>query len=301
MSYRFEQESTLSENIRRVAAEQVALAREQLVNPPGDDVHEGIHEARKSFKRLRGLVRMARPVLVGENYRRENARFRDAGRALSTARDAQALIESFDMLEQAYGRRVKFARMSPIRLMMENRREKLVHSQLDLKKNIDDVVAELDQSTAAIEHWPLDGVTAKQLASGLQRVYRRARKGWKRALDEHDPEKLHDWRKRAKYLRYHFQLLKGVDRQWADGWHKGFKRLGDLLGDHHDLEVLREELDQIGVLAINPVAESEFRVLLRQHQDAIYQEALRLGNELLKRKPKRMRKHVSRRLGRITE
>jgi CHAD domain-containing protein len=301
MSYRFEQESTLCENISQIAAEQVDLARNQLLNPPDNDVHEGIHEARKCFKRLRGLVRMARPALGEESYQRENTRFRDTARSLSTARDAQALIESFDLLEEAFGRQVNFSRMLPLRLKLSERRERVVDSREGLQENVDDVVATLDNAATALEHWPLENASTKELASGLHKVYRRARKGWKRVLNEHDPERLHDWRKRAKYLRYHFQLLKGVDRHWAGRWHRGFKRLSDILGDHHDLEVLRKELDQTETNVISAVAESEFRVLLRQHQDALYHEALQLGEVLLKNKPKEMRKHVSRRLGQIKE
>lgn len=299
MSYRFEIDCTLSENIRQIAAEQIAVARIQLVEPPGNDVHEGIHEARKCFKRLRGLVRMARPALGKECYHRENVRFRDAGRSLSTARDAQALIESYDMLEGVFGRRVDFSRMSPLRIGLSEKLERVAGYRQDLQQDIDDVVAMLDDAAAAAGAWPLENVKSEELARGLQKVYRRARKGWKGALHEHDPDRLHDWRKRAKYLRYHFQLLKGVDKHWASHWHKGFKRLSDLLGDHHDLEVLREDLDQMKTDVISAVAESEFRVLLRQHQDALYLEAMNLGEDLLKSKPKGMRKHVNRRLGQI--
>jgi CHAD domain-containing protein len=131
----------------------------------------------------------------------------------------------------------------------------------------------------------------------MQRVYRRARKGWKRAQQSHDPDLLHDWRKRNKYLRYHFQLLKGIDNDWASGCHKGFKELSNLLGDHHDLEVLRGMLDEMDQNMLEPVAESEFRILLREKQDALYREALQWGDTLLKRKPKKLRKRVSKLLG----
>jgi CHAD domain-containing protein len=239
---------------------------------------------------------MARPALGKEIYQQENAHFRDAGRSLSTVRDAQALMESFDMLEEVYGRQVEFARMSPLRHKISERRERLVHSELDLQQCVTEVAGKLEHSLTSVENWPLAEVSADKLARGLQRVYRRARNGWKRAQRQHDPDTLHDWRKRTKYLRYHFQLLKGVDKPWAAYWHKGFKQLSNILGDHHDLDVLRGVLDQMEDTVISPVAESEFRILLRQQQDVLYNEALQIGKALLQSKPKQMRRHVSKRL-----
>jgi CHAD domain-containing protein len=107
---------------------------------------------------------------------------------------------------------------------------------------------------------------------------------------------LHDWRKRAKYLRYHFQLLKGVDKKWASHWHKGFKKLSELLGDHHDLEVLRQYLDSVDAGIMSPAAECEFRTLLRERQDTLYHQALQLGETLLHKKPKKVARRVKRRL-----
>jgi CHAD domain-containing protein len=133
----------------------------------------------------------------------------------------------------------------------------------------------------------------------MKKVYRRARKGWKRARSQHDPVILHDWRKRAKYLRYHFQLLKGVDNKWADNWHRGFKQLSNLLGEHHDLEVLRQYLDSLDAGVMSPAAECEFRMLLHERQDALYHQALQLGETLLHKKPKKIARRVNGRLQQI--
>jgi CHAD domain-containing protein len=300
MSYQFEPDNSLQKNLKQIAAEQIDLACKQLHDPPGGDENTGVHEARKCFKRLRGLVRMARPTLGKKGYRQQNARFRDAGRALSTVRDAQALIESYEMLEQTNGSQVTFARMTALQHKLVARRDRMVNSADISKGSIDAVVDELDNTASGgIERGSAAGVTADQLTAGVQRVYRRARKGWKRAQSKHDPVKLHDWRKRAKYLRYHFQLLKGVDKKWASQWHKGFKRLSDLLGDHHDLDVLRQYLDSFDTGVMKPVAECEFRILLREKQDVLYREVLRLGRDLLHKKPKKVAGAVRRRLEKV--
>jgi len=299
MTFRFEPKYRFSANIRRTAVEQVILARNHLTDPPDGDIHVGNHEARKCFKRLRGLLRMARPALTKKLYRQENICFRDAARLLSAVRDAQALVETFDMLEETYGRRVNFDRMRSLRVKLSERRKRLARDRSNLAERIQDVADTLDGSISSIDDWSLTDASSENLARGMQRVYRRACKGWKLALKEQNPTELHDWRKRTKYLRYQFQPLKGVDKAWAKHWHKGFKKLSDLLGDYHDLVVLRQKLDEMDTTGLDPVAECEFRILLRERQDSLYHDTLARGASLLKKRPKKMRKKIQKRLHKV--
>ena len=131
MKFSFKPGCRISDNIRRIAAQQVLLARKYLTDSPGGDIHKGHHEARKCFKRLRGLLRMARPALGKKLYRRENICFRDAARLLSAARDAQALVETFDQLEKTYGLRVNSERMRALRIGLSDRRERMLRDRQD--------------------------------------------------------------------------------------------------------------------------------------------------------------------------
>lgn len=63
---------------------------------------EAIHQARKRFKEIRAAVRLVKSELGKEVYKRENNCFRDAGRRLSTVRDAQVLLETFNKLKKHF-------------------------------------------------------------------------------------------------------------------------------------------------------------------------------------------------------
>ena len=73
------------------------------LSSPADknDRDEAIHEARKSIKKVRALLRLVSAELGG-TYPRENARLRDIARRLSEFRDAFAIIETFDDLKKKY-------------------------------------------------------------------------------------------------------------------------------------------------------------------------------------------------------
>ena len=57
-----------------------------------------LHEARKELKKLRAALRLARDGLDRGFYRAESKRFREAGRELATARDAQVKLETLASL-----------------------------------------------------------------------------------------------------------------------------------------------------------------------------------------------------------
>src|SRR5690606_34841505 len=119
-----------------VAEEQIDKARRELAAPkPGEDRHEAIHDARKRFKKLRALMLLARSGDAGF-ARTENARFRDAARALSGARDRTALIESLDALAlhvpAGLSTDAASAAFAALRAELEAKRQKALDDEADL-------------------------------------------------------------------------------------------------------------------------------------------------------------------------
>jgi CHAD domain-containing protein len=91
------------------------------------EIGEAVHEARKSLKRLRALVKISRPALGDARYRRENAEFRQTGRLLSAARDAKVLIETLDgLLERA---RDELSPDTAVRCVLDSKKSTLEHSR----------------------------------------------------------------------------------------------------------------------------------------------------------------------------
>ena len=66
----------------------------------GQDVHLGVHEARKRFKKIRTLLRLIRTYLGEPLWREENKTFGDIARSIGAVRDAQSLIECVTKLRE---------------------------------------------------------------------------------------------------------------------------------------------------------------------------------------------------------
>ena len=84
----------MPDGVRRIARDQLDMSIERLEGHTDEDLGTAVHETRKSLKRMRATVRLARDELGDEAYRRENIAFRDAARRLGGARDSQVLLET---------------------------------------------------------------------------------------------------------------------------------------------------------------------------------------------------------------
>src|SRR3954463_954491 len=102
MAYRLALTDDPPNALRRCAREQIEDAVAMLDERGGDDPAEAIHEARKSVKKTRALLRIARPALPRRSYRMENHSLRDAARSASGLRDADVMVETVDGLRERF-------------------------------------------------------------------------------------------------------------------------------------------------------------------------------------------------------
>ena len=88
MAFRFEKGRSVAESVPRLVREQAKKATEGL--SAKENVGEGVHVARTSSKRLRGLLRLLRPEL-GARFREEEKRLeriqKELGLRFSSARE----------------------------------------------------------------------------------------------------------------------------------------------------------------------------------------------------------------------
>ncbi|HYC89670.1 MAG TPA: CHAD domain-containing protein [Thermoanaerobaculia bacterium] len=234
MAYAFEHEETAHAGVLRVMNEQIARARGQLTDEKLP-VGKRVHEARKRFKETRALVRLVRKPL-GDSFAIENAWFRDAGRDLAGARDAEAVLESLEKL--AAHARIPAGTLKKARRTLEAQRDAV--DATDLQGRVANVTAQFDAAMTRLAAWPELGRSFGAIADGLLRTYAGGRKEMRAALRARDAEALHEWRKRVKEHWYHVQLLRAVWPPMMKAYAGVLEELSHALGDHHDLHVLHE-------------------------------------------------------------
>jgi len=288
-TYRLQPGEGVPEGVRRIAHAQIDLARDELSGRGEADIGKAVHEARKAFKRVRALLRLARDELGDEVYRRENAVFRDAGRRLSGVRDAAVLVETLDDLQQRYGDELPGDAFAGLRDALATEARAAHDNIEDDQSSIDSVVAALDAVGAHVASWPLTEGHADSaiLAPGFKRIYRRGRRALRAARDETTTENLHELRKRAKDLWHAAQVLRPAAPKKLKRLARRAHDLSDVVGNDHDLAVLLEAARQ----RPHALATGECELLtsiVRRRRAVLQRTALERGRKVYKRKPRRV-------------
>jgi CHAD domain-containing protein len=291
-AFRLRRGEDTGDGVRRVARGQLDLAGERLEAGTGmrGDLDAAVHETRKAFKRLRALVRLSRDALGDEAYRRENTIFRDAGRRLSGARDAAVLVQTLDGLTTRYRDELGDGAFTGLRAALASEAEAASSALADDHSAVDRVQGTLEAARRRVGGWPLpeDGGPAT-LAPGFERIYRRGRRALKAARKEPDTETLHELRKRAKDLWHAAQVLRPAAPKAMKRLARGAHALSDVVGEDHDLAVLRAAVrERHATLAPGELALLER--LIARRRARLQRRALARGQRVYARKPAELAK-----------
>lgn len=241
MGYVLRAKERIDAGLRRVVREQIHGALEDL-DPANPDRHEGVHEARKRFKMIRAVLRLARGSLGESLFVVENTWYRDTGRRLSSVRDAVAMIECFDALRRRFERDIDEATAAKVRATLQERLQGVAAAEEGLDGRAAEVAGGLRNGLIRVRAWPIPDQGFETIGPGLERVYRQGRLAMETALPDPRDENLHEWRKRVKDHWYHVRLLRNVWPKVMDAYKKEMKALSDTLGNDHDLAVLAPAL-----------------------------------------------------------
>jgi CHAD domain-containing protein len=277
MAFRFRADEDVRDAIRRCAREQLEHAARQLSEEIEKDPVGAVHSARKSIKKERALLRLAGGALARGERVRDNATLRDSARGLSGVRDRDVMVQTLDALSERFTGQLPASTFSSVREALA------VPGPNGQSAHVDEAIEDLRVVQVRIEHWRLRREGWSAIDDGLLRTYRRGRKALRQARAEPSIENLHELRKRVKDLWYQLRLLAQVCGPAVAGQAKEAHRLSDLLGDDHDLAVLRETLvSGPDGLAVDLVA---LVSLIDHRREQLMRDARYVGERLYAEKP----------------
>jgi CHAD domain-containing protein len=231
MAFEIEKQKRIPDQVRRVVRDRLSKARDALGTPRGNPRGEAIHTARKRLKEARATLRLVREE-IGKSFQSNNRVLRDAGRELSKVRDAHVLVSALDdLLKSAKFKKNPYERF---RRKLE-RQERTAMSAYDSRG----FVRRVDAVDQGLPDLSFDHDGWRAIKSNIQRTYKDGRAAMKNALHQPADAAWHQWRKRAKDLRYQFELLSPVWPVIFGAIARQAHALSDLLGTDHDLAVLR--------------------------------------------------------------
>jgi CHAD domain-containing protein len=281
--YKLKEGEAVPKGIARIARGRIDHALDELEGRTDSTPEEAVHEARKDMKKLRAVVRLVRTEIGDDVYRRENACFRDAGQELSGVRDADVMLATLSKLEQeipadAEGDLRQALEAHKLRTAAGTRGQAAVQ------------VAEiLNTARRRIGRWPLDEDNFDAVAGGLERIYRRGRKDFRKARAEPTTENLHEWRKRVKDLWYHLTILRTAWPPVMDALADEAHGLSEYVGEDHDLAVLLLWTEEHA-----PASAAAITAPVERRREELQAAAFEIGARLYADKPKVFMRRLAR-------
>lgn len=274
MAYRFKLDEPIAKGLRRIGLEQIERALRHQTGSGNRAV--AVHETRKCLKRIRALLRLARPGLDDETFRRENVRFRSIAALLSNARDNQVLLETVLKLEhEASAAGLEFLEALRATLLKENGKH-----ELPGEARIEEATHLLGEASEAFECLALEPAGFSVIERGLETCYRKGRHALAAAYDDGSDETFHEWRKAVQLHWRHMQLL-------SRGWPEMFavrvaaaRQLSQILGDDHDLSMLVAYLAGPSVAHLSETEAQELGRIATERQMELRREAAPRGEQL---------------------
>jgi CHAD domain-containing protein len=272
-------DETVPDGVRRIARRQIEAGIDLL----GDDGDReaAVHETRKSIKRTRTLLRLARGDVDEATYRFENDTLRNIARRLAVSRDSQVMVETLEAVSERFSAEMPREQIESLRSRLLSEHEEAQRRLETDQRLLDAALRQLEATRARVPGWTFAHDDFRALAPGLRRIYRRGRRASKEARRDPGTENLHELRKRAKDLWYATQILRNAAPSRLRKLRRGAHALSDLLGEDHDLALLRttairhrrELADPAALAALLGVIDRRRAQLERQaldHADRVY-------------------------------
>jgi CHAD domain-containing protein len=150
-------------------------------------------------------------------------------------------------------------------------------------------IQQLKAALSQIETLSFGKVDWPGIRKSLYRSVKRGMKAFAAAQADDHSEKFHEWRKRAKDLRYQLSLFAELHPDLKQ-YSKSAKKLEQLLGDDHNLAILA------GVLSEAPLSDGEPHSLPKKigtRQRALRKKARKIGRHLYGEKRKVWKRRLS--------
>ena len=250
---------------------------------------EAVHEARKSVKKVRAILKLFQSSL-GRHFARENDRLRMASRQLSSLRDADAMLQTFAALCAKYGTILTPQVQSDVRRGLRGRRRQLWRRAA---RFVGRALPDLRRARRTVPQRIETVGRASAAREGFATGYRRARAAMADLTIASDAVEFHRWRRRVKDHWYQVRVF--ASRYGTlNARVRSLRRLETDLGDDHDLAVLRDVL--LGEPKKFGRARTTAIVLgcIEKRQHTLRRLALRRGRRLFATRPRQFRAAVVR-------
>ena len=279
MAFILNPKRSLRQGLKHVICKELRRGCEHLQHAHETDVHE----ARTSVKKVRAVVTLLQQI-DADALAKEARRLRAAGHTLSTLRDADAVIATFEQLRKRFPKRLPVFTYAIMRRQLVGVKARLM-KEASADGSLAHVVHTLRAVRRSVKRWRVPAIAASECPRLLMGGYRASRRAMRCARTKPSPLALHCWRRRVKTLWYQLRVVESLAPSLRAEIRR-FEQLETWLGEHHNLFVLQMTMaDDVGFQRM-PAEVRALAALSRTVQAEFQRKAFRVGQRLLVERPK---------------
>lgn len=244
------------------------------------------HKARKKLKKARAALRLIREQIGEDSFKKENAAYRDIARVCSIARDAQVMPETLERLLGHFEGQVSTQAFQSVRRRVVNLNRDVLQEKIEDKPAMSGALTELCRSLTRLRKLSFEQDGWKAIQPGFLKTYENGRTSCYAVYKRPSDVAFHEWRKEVKYLRHQLEMIESI-------WEKPLRELcaqlhelGNILGNDHDLVMLRETVEKDAKSFGEPKTVQALYALIERRQEDLRLSAETLGKRVYAEKPK---------------
>lgn len=222
------------EGLRRILSEELQYALKQAARPR-EEMHQAVHELRKTLKRIRAVFRLIEPDVGYYICRREIYRYRDIARNVSSLRSLYVCLEMIKKIRPVLSKKLAGEPLDKTEAILREQYENLLKKKTEGKDVLEMVRQELIEANHQINALPPlhNDITLHEKA--VRNCFRKGRKIWRKVARKANSSNIHELRKQIKLLQFQLQVLYPLLPEKLQKPLAQLQKLARLSGDEHDL------------------------------------------------------------------
>ena len=280
MAFHFKKKESPTKATRRLSRERIGKA---LAHLQQCDRLEVVHSVRKEIKKVRATLGLVRDRMDGAVYRKCAKALRAAAQQLRDLRDAHVRPRTFERLMVHFNRQPPAHPFPGIKKVL--RQNCLVETREFMKGDsvatVGRLLRKMNRRAKGLKV-KADGWAAIQ--RGLRQSYQCGREALTTARRKTSPENLHEWRKHVQNLWHQLRLLCPIQPDQLRVAVGELKTLSQLLGDDHDLVMLRRFVAR-HCARRSPAEVKLLNELIERRQSELRTAAFAVGSRFYTKKP----------------
>lgn len=291
MAYRLKTTTNFQKDVRRLLAAQIRRASARLSGQGENDGGSAVHETRKSLKRCRSILRLARPGLTKKVFQAEDHSFRAIAKILSQERDREVIAQTLVTLSaQPRPRSEREALANATAALTAINLNGVHHGDAESDARL--ALSMLKDADRAVRKIRVSPATIDTLAAGFGRTYAEARRALNAAYRSGDDEAFHAFRKLVQHHWRHLQLLAAAWPELMEVRVDSARELAQILGDDHDLSILAERLSDSSIMDLDQASREKVVTIARAEQARLRTQARPIARRLFAQRPRDMERMV---------